>query len=190
MTNYNIYNYSKLSSGDSSSRRYDWCVFVDEDQVVLDSIESVKYILHPTFPNPERIVRSKKNRFALYSNGWQTFQIMIEIKFLNGERDRAYYQLDLQEDNWPKTSLVDESILDEQSIQVYEVIKSSSFDWRKLDTIISKSNLPEKEVMTSIGKLQDLNLIRESHYLSVDKKTLFGITEKVGNQPSLNTSKE
>lgn len=104
-------------------------------------------MLHPTFPNPERIMRSNVNKFALYSNGWGTFSIYIEIRFHDGRIGKDSYYLDLQVSNWPSTS-IDDFQMDETTNQVYDVILSSNFNWRKLETIMNRSSLPKK---TSFG---------------------------------------
>ena len=33
---------------------YEWCVFIDANRDLIDKIEYVEYVLHPTFPNPLR----------------------------------------------------------------------------------------------------------------------------------------
>lgn len=79
---------------------YKWEVFVDEPDETLDKIEYVKYLLHPTFPNPERIVTDRSTKFALESSGWGVFKIIITIKFKNGTTQETTYDLSFNKD-WP-----------------------------------------------------------------------------------------
>ncbi len=61
--------------------RWDWTVFVVADQSALDSISHVQYTLHPTFPEPKRIVRTRENDFALSASGWGEFEIRARVLF-------------------------------------------------------------------------------------------------------------
>lgn len=63
------------------SGRYDWTVFVVGNQSVLESISYVEYTLHPTFPDPVRIVRTREGNFSLSANGWGEFQIRSKVIF-------------------------------------------------------------------------------------------------------------
>ena len=60
---------------------YDWCVFVDENSDVVNSIRSVKYTPHPTFPDPIRSIESKTSKFTLFSSGWGGFSIKIRVNY-------------------------------------------------------------------------------------------------------------
>ena len=79
--------------------RWDWTVFVRGPSSIVDKIQCVEYTLHPTFPNPVRsvCVRGKDNLqpFALSSNGWGEFTIMVRILFRDGKQQRLSYPLKL-----------------------------------------------------------------------------------------------
>ncbi len=183
MTKYNFKTYSKIVPNIRDNRiRYDWCVFLDEEIEMLNDVAYVKYYLHPTFSNPEREISDRDSKFALYSNGWGNFTINIEVVCVNGEIYKMEYDLDLQENNWPITE-INELAGDDSVIKVYNVIQDSDFNWRKLETIVSKSKLDSRVVLSSIDKLEEMNLVRKAHYKSMDKQDLFGITKKVGNEP-------
>lgn len=177
-------NYSKLADSKNGKARYDWCVFVKADMETLNSIEYVKYILHPTFHNPERVTKNKNDRFAIYSNGWGTFSIKIEIVFRDMGILKTDYYLLLKENDWP-TKSIRESSLDVDSSRVYSIISDSNFDWRKKSTIASKSNFSNERLERCLDMLENLNLIRKAHYVSIDNQELFGITSKVGISPEL-----
>src|SRR4051812_27706932 len=46
-----------------------WSVWIDGTDEELDKIESVEYTLHPTFPNPVRVVDGRATKFRLDSAG-------------------------------------------------------------------------------------------------------------------------
>ena len=163
MTNFNIQNYSKIEKLDNSSSRqdrYDWCVFIDEPEQKLNDIKQVKYILHPTFPNPERIVESANNKFALFSNGWGSFMISVEIFLKDGGVVHQDHYLRISDNNWPFKDINSDDFSAEDN-EVYDIIKSSSYNWRRLSTIVKISDLPENEVVESIEKLEEANLVRD-----------------------------
>jgi len=81
------------SKGD---RRWDWTVFIDPRSADLARIKCVEYTLHPTFPNPVRIVCDMGRidaPFALSSNGWGTFQIRIRVLMQDGSIRELSHQL-------------------------------------------------------------------------------------------------
>lgn len=182
MTSIKISNYSKVSSKKDNTTWYDWCVFVDEPLERLNQISKVKYILHPTFPNPERLISDKDSKFALYSNGWGVFLIRIEIYLMNGEIIKTKHQLRLQDNDWPVKE-VDLETLDSEEKKVYETIMDSSFKWRKYQTIANKTEMPNQDLVTSLENLEKLNFIRKSPFKSVDNDELYGVTPTVGIKP-------
>lgn len=93
-------NYAKKVGRKGNYDWYQWMVFVDEDNAVLDKIEYVSYVLHPTFPNPIRIVRDRKSKFALESSGWGSFKMFITVGFKDGNEEEVQYLLDLSK-KWP-----------------------------------------------------------------------------------------
>lgn len=79
---------------------YQWRVFVDEPMAVLDRIEEVQYLLHPTFPEPFVIRKYPGDGFALETSGWGEFTIVITVKFKDGIAVRTSYRLNLSK-GWP-----------------------------------------------------------------------------------------
>lgn len=51
----------------------------------VDKISRVKYILHPTFPNPVRTVTNKDKNFELIFWAWGGFQMDIIVTDTDGE---------------------------------------------------------------------------------------------------------
>jgi tetratricopeptide (TPR) repeat protein len=74
---------------------YDWEIYFNEPPERLTNIQSVTYVLHPTFPNPERTVYNRAEQFLLRSRGWGSFRVKIIVKLKNGESVTKYHWLDL-----------------------------------------------------------------------------------------------
>lgn len=77
---------------------YRWRVFVNEPDEILDKIEYVDYLLHPSFPGPNRRVGQERrnSRFYLESEGYAGFYIDITVKFKDGTEEETGYTLDIQ----------------------------------------------------------------------------------------------
>ncbi len=79
-----------------SNGRWDWTAYLRAAPAVLDRIQCVEYRLHPTFPDPVRLVckrGSGAQPFALTSNGWGTFSIAIKVQFKNGSTQELTHML-------------------------------------------------------------------------------------------------
>jgi hypothetical protein len=75
------------------SDTYEWSIYVDADDAVLDQIDSVHYGLHETFNPRQRIVRDRHSQFRLTMQGWGIFEIAIEIIFKDGSKVETSYHL-------------------------------------------------------------------------------------------------
>jgi transcription initiation factor IIF auxiliary subunit len=67
--------------------RWNWTVYINAPEEILRRIERVEYHLHPTFPNPIRIVDTlgdPRYPWGYSTNGWGIFQISVKIIYLNG----------------------------------------------------------------------------------------------------------
>lgn len=180
---YKFNSYSRLiESQKKEDIRYDWCVFLDEDEKTLRKIDYIKYVLHPTYSNPEKIVNNPKEKFALYSSGLGSFNILIEVFTKDKKIIKTNYFLKLLDDNWPIKEF-DIINLDEKLKEVYTAISDSDFKWRKRSTIFKKANIPLDQIENSINKLEELNLIRKNFFKSFDNQDLYGITARVGRKP-------
>ena len=177
-------NYSLLVGEKHSYDWYDWCVFVSGDKQAVEKIREVVYYLHPTFPDPERLITEKENRFALFSSGWGVFFIDIEVTLWTGETESLEHKLVLSKDNWPRQELT-ESAKDHKIKNVYEALFDPRSRWRKFETIVKKANLPNKEVQKILNILQEQNYVRKAYYKSIDNKELWGATSVVGTSPRL-----
>ncbi len=93
-------NYARRIDDRYGRAFYEWRVFVDEPQKVLDTIAQVDYVLHPTFPNPFQSSRDRGRKFELVTTGWGGFNILITVHYVDGREAKATYFLDLNK-GWP-----------------------------------------------------------------------------------------
>lgn len=76
--------------------RWDWDVYlVSDNPAELEKVEDVKYVLHPTFSNPVRVVKNRQEGFRLRTNGWGTFLITAFVRFKSGDKVKLEHELDL-----------------------------------------------------------------------------------------------
>jgi transcription initiation factor IIF auxiliary subunit len=74
---------------------FEWEVYLEEPDAVLDQIDHVIYRLHETFPEPIRTVTNREERFALRSRGWGEFTLGVVVVYKDGSRESQRYRLDL-----------------------------------------------------------------------------------------------
>ncbi len=85
--------------------RWDWDLYLDSDNPAeLEEVESVKYILHPTFKNPVRTISDSSDGFRLKTNGWGTFKTKAFVYLKNGEKIKLEHELELHSDPESGTS--------------------------------------------------------------------------------------
>jgi len=63
---------------------WDWSVWIEGTEQELDSIESVEYTLHPTFPNPVRKITDRASKFRLKTAGWGGFTVYAKALHKDG----------------------------------------------------------------------------------------------------------
>ena len=73
---------------------FEWNSRINVTDSVLDQIDYVRYELHPTFVNPERIIRDRKSQFQLRLVGWGIFEIPITIQFKDGSSVQTSHHLE------------------------------------------------------------------------------------------------
>jgi len=88
-------NTAKNATRWSNKTYYDWCVFVDETQQVLNTISEVEYLLHPTFSKPLQISTERNDKFETCARGWGEFTIQIQITFTDITTQKTTYRLKL-----------------------------------------------------------------------------------------------
>jgi transcription initiation factor IIF auxiliary subunit len=168
---------------------YDWCVFVDESSNIINSIKSVEYTLHPTFPDPIRLIESKSSKFALFSSGWGGFFIKTRVNYEDGSASTASYSLRLERDNWPQKQAPNTfADADNETKLVYQALFHRKHRWRKVDTVVKNSNLSNDTVLRILHNLEDIDLVRKAPSLSIDGKEMWGRTDTVGISPKISLS--
>jgi hypothetical protein len=93
-------NYARAMRPRNDQPYYEWRIFVDEPPAVLETIQQVDYVLHPTFPEPFRSSRERGRKFELVTSGWGEFTILITVHYTNGKEAKTTYSLDLRK-GWP-----------------------------------------------------------------------------------------
>jgi hypothetical protein len=74
---------------------WEWAVWIEAADKVLDEIEYVEYSLHPTFPDPVQRVTNRKEKFLFKSAGWGEFMIGVHICTRKGEHLKRQHWLTL-----------------------------------------------------------------------------------------------
>ena len=94
-------NYARKTMRRGDQDWYEWKVFVDEDNDTLNKIDHVEYLLHPTFPNPRRIVADRESKFALRTGGWGQFRLRARVTFKDESSEEVDYFIDFRKE-WPR----------------------------------------------------------------------------------------
>jgi len=85
----------KQSSTCHAQNWWQWSVWLDAPAAELKAVDHVVYTLHPTFPDPVRIVRDRRSGFKLKSAGWGEFDLHLEIVFKDGKVRKRTHSLEL-----------------------------------------------------------------------------------------------
>jgi len=79
---YLIHTVTSLSRDLAGKERWGIRVIVDADsEELLDKIVKVVYHLHPTFRDPNREIKNRKNKFELKTRAWGEFNILADVYF-------------------------------------------------------------------------------------------------------------
>jgi len=70
--------------GDQGGQWWTWAVWLEGSPEVLDQVRSVRYALHPTFPNPVQTVTDRSSNFRLEAQGWGEFAIGATVTMDDG----------------------------------------------------------------------------------------------------------
>jgi transcription initiation factor IIF auxiliary subunit len=63
---------------------WEWEAFLDDEgSGELSKVDYVEYVLHETFPDPIRRVKSPEGGFRLKTEGWGTFELKAFVHYLN-----------------------------------------------------------------------------------------------------------
>ena len=75
---------------------YRWRVWLNEPQDKLDEIQSVEYLLHPTFPQPKWVSADREHEFEIISSGWGQFWIEATVIYKDFHEEHVRYWLDFR----------------------------------------------------------------------------------------------
>ena len=67
--------------------RWKWSVWLEGPDAELDQVKEVRYMLHPTFPKPIRVITDRASKFKLESSGWGEFSIAAQLVLANGKTE-------------------------------------------------------------------------------------------------------
>ncbi len=88
---YRIVQSCKYQGGDY----WDWSAWLDGSPDTLAGIESVTWILHPSFPRPRIKRQSRKTGFRLKASGWGTFLLKAVLHKKQGASQVISHMLEL-----------------------------------------------------------------------------------------------
>lgn len=95
-SNYPISAENVAQRSETKNDYWEWTIFVKAPEDVLEKIEYVEYTLHPTFPNPVRIVNQRGHgpyAFPLTTAGWGTFTVKVKVYYQDGTYQRLSHLL-------------------------------------------------------------------------------------------------
>ena len=72
---------------------FNWSIWIEEDPGRLAGIESVKYLLHPSFKNSVVTKDDPTQKFILKAQGWGEFSIKVIIRERSGQETAIEYWL-------------------------------------------------------------------------------------------------
>jgi len=73
--------------------RWDWSVWIDGPDVELDQVESVRWVLDPTFREPIVRVEQRQSKFRLDSSGLGEFEINARVTAKDGRQQHLKHWL-------------------------------------------------------------------------------------------------
>lgn len=75
---------------------WEWGIQIVGPPAELDRIRCVEYTLHPTFPNPVRMVCTRSRGFELLARGWGTFTVKIKLMLKDGSLRELSHRLEFR----------------------------------------------------------------------------------------------
>ena len=128
----------------TKSDYFNWDIWIEDGKKPITEIESVEYLLHPTFPNRLRSSSDVAAKFKLKSKGWGEFTIRVIIYEKSGKKIILNHWLTLRNEY---TTAAKESEGKADS-RVSEKKQSSSSSIEEIK--------PRSEIIFSVGNPKDL----------------------------------
>ena len=73
--------------------RWDWSAYLTGSD--LPKVQSVQYVLHPTFADPVRVVKDPATGFRIDTEGWGSFALKAIVHLKNGENQLLTHDIKL-----------------------------------------------------------------------------------------------
>ena len=70
-----------------------WSVWLEG--IDANKVKNVTWKLHPSFPEPERVVSDPSTNFKLQTAGWGTFTVKADVLMTDGTTKRLEHELEL-----------------------------------------------------------------------------------------------
>jgi hypothetical protein len=83
------------TAGAAKDGRWDWSVWIDGPDADLDQVDTVEWVLHPTFSVPIVRVNERQSKFRLDSSGWAEFEINAHLTATDGGHQHLKHWLRL-----------------------------------------------------------------------------------------------
>jgi transcription initiation factor IIF auxiliary subunit len=79
--------------------RWKWVAYVDDGGTGdLSQVQSVRYILHPTFSKPVQTITQREGGFPIETSGWGTFELTAFARLRDGRDIKLRHDLQLEYD--------------------------------------------------------------------------------------------
>jgi transcription initiation factor IIF auxiliary subunit len=76
---------------------WEWEAFIDDEgSGALSNVESVKYVLHPTFRDPVRVVDNPDGGFVLRTEGWGEFDLTAYVQMRDQSQEKLVHEVELK----------------------------------------------------------------------------------------------
>jgi transcription initiation factor IIF auxiliary subunit len=181
---HNFQTYSRDIGKKGGMDFYAWCVFLQGSPEEIGRIRQIEYTLHPSFPDPVRVVEDADHCFALESQGWGIFQVRARVTYRNKEMVRQGFSLQLGEDAWPRGPTAEPGQFQNITAKrVYDSLLDEDWDWRKVSTLVRRSGGQSDEVKSILKDMQSRRLARPAPYQSLEGEEMWGATVRVGLLP-------
>ncbi|MEM9545549.1 MAG: pYEATS domain-containing protein [Bacteroidota bacterium] len=189
------YSVKQSSKPDTASENYwDWSVWIDASHEDLNKINSVVYILHPTFKNRVRTIASRNTKFKLRSKGWGEFRIYIRIYFNEEGLEPLYLTHDLklfQDYSSSKSKVfISSQFMDkEKAKDLKDELTKENFDVLAVDDLNTGSNIfesienriAESDIMIVLGDTFTRYQMHELNSALEKDKEVFIISEETND---------
>lgn len=79
----------------NNDRTWSWNIWIEGPALEHNKVVSVKYILHPTFKNPMRLIRDSSTSFRLSGRAWGEFNVQAVVSTKDGKTQNLDHWLKL-----------------------------------------------------------------------------------------------